>query len=375
MGAVVFSTCRKKNLLAHYKDSNMFSITPNSTNYYVNGLGKWKEEEEEKTLVFISSSESHIYALDAIDGEEIWKSKPDGGVSSHMLIRNGNLYVGSRNGSLYALDAKYGNELRRYQVGSDTSLSRICTPPVFYDSKIYVINYDGLLQAFDERFRSIYWTYKTDWQKQGGDSIVSVDNYIIGTDYNYLYSLDGKTGQKCWRNSFPGPIKGITAIDGIIFLYSVGDYYCVDARTGKINWITKDKISFKCSPAIANGMAYISTRLPGKCLYAIDIRNGKVLWSSLKIKNGINATRPTVTDKIVYFSSLGIIYALNAKTGELIWEIEMKDIVTGTAAAAKGKLYVCTRERCLYALDAGNGKELWKFQTEDVVYCSPIVAD
>ena len=47
--------------------------------------------------------ERHFYALDAQTGAELWRFKADNRLLTAAAIGNGAIYVGSYNGTLYAL--------------------------------------------------------------------------------------------------------------------------------------------------------------------------------------------------------------------------------------------------------------------------------
>jgi len=84
---------------------------------------------------------------------------------------------------------------------------------------------------------------------------------------------------------------------------------------------------------------------------------------------------PIVIDGVMYLTaSWAITYALDAKTGELLWEYDPEtprdygryaccDVVNRGVAVWNGKVYVATLEGYLVALDAGTGEVIWKVMT------------
>ncbi len=96
----------------------------------------------------------------------------------------------------------------------------------------------------------------------------------------------------------------------------------------------------------------------------------------LDIDRGVEAT-PIVVDGVMYTTgSFSIVYALNAKTGELLWKYDpevSKDWagrgccgpVNRGVAVWEGKVYVGVYDGRLEALDAGTGKKLWSVNTID----------
>ena len=100
-------------------------------------------------------------------------------------------------------------------------------------------------------------------------------------------------------------------------------------------------------------------------------------WSfELSTNRGVEAT-PIVVDGVMYVtSSWSLVYALNAKTGELLWKYDPKvpretgfhaccDVVNRGVAVWEGKVYVATLDGRLVALDAKTGDAAWSVVTVD----------
>ena len=91
-------------------------------------------------------------------------------------------------------------------------------------------------------------------------------------------------------------------------------------------------------------------------------------------KRGLEAT-PIVVDGVMFTSgSWSVVWAHDAKTGELLWEYDPEvprqwaryaccDVVNRGVAAWKGKIYVGTIDGRLVALDAATGTPVWDVNT------------
>jgi alcohol dehydrogenase (cytochrome c) len=82
------------------------------------------------------------------------------------------------------------------------------------------------------------------------------------------------------------------------------------------------------------------------------------------MNEGTNQAAPVIHDGVLYLMNPGnIIQALDARTGDLIWENRIGTTATGSAlrglAIYGDKLYVTTSEAHIYALDARTGKNVW----------------
>ncbi len=91
---------------------------------------------------------------------------------------------------------------------------------------------------------------------------------------------------------------------------------------------------------------------------------------------GLEAS-PIVIDGVMYSTgNWSVVYANDAKTGELIWQFDPQvdkawavhaccDVVNRGVAVWKGKVYVGTLDGYLVAVDAGTGEEIWRTLTID----------
>lgn len=113
-----------------------------------------------------------------------------------------------------------------------------------------------------------------------------------------------------------------------------------------------------------------------------DVNDGNVsqlgvAWATeLDTNRGQEAT-PIVVDGVMYISTAwSKVKALNAATGEILWEYDPKnigakavhaccDVVNRGVAVWGGKVFVGTIDGRLIALDADDGKELWSTLTVD----------
>jgi alcohol dehydrogenase (cytochrome c) len=89
-------------------------------------------------------------------------------------------------------------------------------------------------------------------------------------------------------------------------------------------------------------------------------------WIWAMTEGGWNEPAPVVHDGVLYLNNMGnIIQALDAATGELVWENRVGPLVpTGDAmrglALYADKLFVATTDARLIALDARNGQSAWE---------------
>lgn len=115
-------------------------------------------------------------------------------------------------------------------------------------------------------------------------------------------------------------------------------------------------------------------------LTQIDVSNVGglgLVWSfDVKTKRGLEAT-PIVVDGVMYVSGAwSVVFALDARTGALLWEHDPKvnravaraaccDVVNRGVAVWEGKVFVGTLDGRLVAIDAATGQSVWDTMTVD----------
>ncbi|MFL6216190.1 MAG: PQQ-dependent dehydrogenase, methanol/ethanol family [Blastocatellia bacterium] len=129
---------------------------------------------------------------------------------------------------------------------------------------------------------------------------------------------------------------------------------------------------------ITHGRNYAETRFsPLKQINADNIKSLGLAWTfDTETTRGLEAT-PIVVDGVIYTTgSWSIVYALDARTGRLLWKYDPKvsgaygqraccDVVNRGVAVYKGRVYVGALDGRLIALDAATGKLIWSVVTVD----------
>jgi outer membrane protein assembly factor BamB len=176
-----------------------------------------------------------------------------------------------------------------------------------------------------------YTDYAGDWPVFNGDitgkrvatsTITSENVNTLGVAWTYATPEVGAFG--AWTSS---PI-----IQGdVVYLQDLSqNVHALDRETGEVLWVTKYS-SPSVGPggiAVAYGMVFGATGYGGEA-YALDATTGEEVW---KVKLTVNQRErvdgtASVYDNTVYFStdpdysggSRGILYALDCKTGAVLW--------------------------------------------------------
>ena len=133
------------------------------------------------------------------------------------------------------------------------------------------------------------------------------------------------------------------------------------------------------TPLVHNGVMFIPN--PGDDIMAVDAKTGDLIWEyKRKLPEGVrgktNRAMAMWGTTLINSSSDNFIYAIDMATGKLVWETpvlnpKMRAPTSGGPIIANGKVITgrqcqpdATRDSCVVtAHDAKTGKELWRFHT------------
>ncbi len=129
---------------------------------------------------------------------------------------------------------------------------------------------------------------------------------------------------------------------------------------------------------MSHGRTYSEQRFsPLDMINTSDVKDLGLAWSFRLATNRGVETTPIVVDGTMYVTSAwSLVYALDAKTGTLLWRYDPKvnraighnaccDVVNRGVAVWKGRVYVATLDGRLVALDAKSGAVDWSVVTVD----------
>lgn len=212
----------------------------------------------------------------------------------------------------------------------------------------------------------------------GGSPVVHKDFLLLscdGTDVQYVVGLDKNTGAIRWKTPREGRMAYTTPqlvnIDGQVQLISTGGDAVMgyEPETGKEIWRCKyDGYSLVPRPIVAHGFAYICTGYDVPSMFALKL-GGKgditenIAWT---VKKGapLNPSPVVVGDVLYMVSDKGIATALNAVTGEEIWQERIGGNFSASPLVADGRIYLLDEEgKCTVI---GLGKEFKELAVNQV---------
>ena len=146
------------------------------------------------------------------------------------------------------------------------------------------------------------------------------------------------------------------------------------------SWAMNDSTAAnETTPIVHNGVMFLAN--PGNIVQALDARTGELIWENRigpDLSNGLGAIRSLALygDKVYLATTDVRLLALDARTGKIVWETRIADPAKGYGNTSgplivQGKVIQgmggCDRYKetgCfISAYDAQTGKQLWKFET------------
>ncbi|WP_421939197.1 PQQ-binding-like beta-propeller repeat protein [Pedobacter sp.] len=209
----------------------------------------------------------------------------------------------------------------------------------------------------------------------------SLDNWYEATDrlkkYNIQYAICGHG-----HNNHAYNFEGIQATMGRSNLRakdSIGGYNIVTMTKDSVFFATK-KPSQSILPVWRKmGLGKFQENLSQKYerpTYAINNQypTVKAAWTYHSDANVVNT--PAYADNLVIFgNSLGLIEALQAKTGKKVWSFKTQGAIYSSPIIAQKQVIVGSGDGNIYALNLATGKLNWKKATQNAVLGSPVIHD
>lgn len=279
--------------------------------------------------------------------------------------------------------------------GSDND-SRLTAPPIVADGRIYVLDAQAHVFAFDASDGHPLWNrnlapegsddftmfglfgpdMSIDPSKGfGGGTCYDSGKLFVTTGFGDVFAFDAASGRQLWKSNLGVPIVNApVANGGRVFVSSEDNHFVALAETdGRTLWdhqgISESAGILTSTSAAVAGDTVIVPYTSGE-LFALRIDNGTPEWSDMLTKSG-NVTalselddiagRPVVDRDMVFaISHSGTMAAININTGERVWT---RDIAgTQTPWAAGDYVYVLNTTGQVLCLTRKTGEVKWIHQ-------------
>ncbi len=300
--------------------------------------------------IYIGSLDGSIYALNA-EGTLKWSFATGDSIDSSPAIgRDGTIYIGSGDFRLYAINAD-GTLKWSYMTGDRIRSS----PAIGPDGTIYVGSGDYKLHAVNEN--GIFkWSFATGRGIYSSPAIGRDGTIYVGSSDSKFYAVNPDGTLKWSFATEGGMIHSSPAIgvDGTVYVGSLGGHFCAINPDGSPKWIYETGGRVSASPAIgADGIIYVGS---GERRFYFFSPNG-ISQSSIEGASWGFASSPAIAaDGTIYVgASDGALRAIDPVTGkDSALYVTGDEIVSAPTIGADGTIYVGSLDGSLYAIQTSS---------------------
>lgn len=220
--------------------------------------------------VLVGAGDGTLYALDAATGRVLWQYATEGRIRSSPAVADGTVYVGSADGSLHAVALATGERVWRFDAegrslaSADFGFDRrtIMSSPAVDADGVYVGSRDGHLYAVDRATGQERWRFDHDvsWVISSpaiADGVV----YTGSSDGLFVQAVDAASGEELWRtptelNVFASP----AVVNGALYVGTfTGAILGLDPATGEEVWRYRAEDAVMSSAVAADSTLYVGS--------------------------------------------------------------------------------------------------------------------
>jgi outer membrane protein assembly factor BamB len=279
--------------------------------------------------VFFGDGSGKMRALRLKTGAVEWESAALGPIYSTPDAAGPRVLFGSADGNIYALAAKNGNVLWRFQTGRPVVAS-----PRVTNNIVYIGASDGHFRALDVKTGRLIW----DFPQVGGfvetRPLVCDGKVIFGAWDQYLYALDARVGKLLWK--WKGASPGVLGR-----MYSPAAFW----------------------PVAAHGKLFIVA--PDRCMTALDLQRGGEIWRTAlwPVRESIGLAPDQSRFYVRTMPGLIAAFSTESPQPDELWQLDAHfgyDINSAMLEEQSGVLFYGTKNGLLLAIDAKTGRLLWE---------------
>src|SRR5688572_95474 len=311
---------------------------------------------------FIGSDDKQIHCIDLKTGKAVWTFATQGEIESSPLVLDGFtskdagkqntgsiVYVGSSDGHLYALGADDGKLLWKFQT-EDKILGgpNWVTAPDGKSRWVLAGSYDYRLYCFDALTGKTNWTYETGNYINGTPAVADGKTVFGGCDA-LLHVINLKDGTKIKEVDAGAYIAGSGAFEANRFYvgHYENEFLCADLESGQMKWKFKDRaFPYFSSPALTKDRVVFGGR--DKRLHCVRKDNGEEIWS-FNTRGKVDSSPVVAGDKVVVGSEDGNLYMVNMADGNEVWSYEIGQPITSSPAVIDGLVVIGSEDGNVYA--------------------------
>lgn len=260
---------------------------------------------------------------------------------------------------------------------------RLAAAPVVYGGRLYAVDTDGMVHAFDTATGGKVWSVALESRDDGASSVfgggVSADaTRVYATNgVGEVAALNAADGTQIWRVKPAGPLRGspTLAFGAAYVMTQDNQLVSLNQVDGAINWNQSGSLGQAGVFGVAAPAAGQGTVVAGFSsgeLIAYRYENGRNLWSDALARTSISTSVSSLTDidadpiidrgRVYAVGEGGRMAAYELVTGQRIWELNIAGISTPVIAGEW--LFVLTDDARILCIARATGKVRWSTQLQ-----------
>ena len=263
--------------------------------------------------------------------------------------------------------------------GSSTK-ARLGSGPVVGGGKVYVVDVEAVVHAYDLKSGSPLWTRSMGDSKNKSSLFGGGVSYDNGKVYatngvGDVAAFDASTGNQLWKKRPGGPLRGAPAVgNGNVYATSQDNQlYALNEGTGEVLWTASGSLENAAvfgvaAPAVGQGTV-IAGFSSGE-LTAYRYENGRPVWQDSLSRTSITTSVASLVDidaspvidqgRVYAVGQGGRMVAMDILTGQRLWELNIAG--TDTPWVAGEWIFVVTDDAKLLCIARNSGKVRWLTQ-------------
>lgn len=301
--------------------------------------------------IFVGSSDYGLYAINAVNGQRLWRFETVGAVQCEPLYVEDEdvLYFGSNDGALYKVRARDGRLLWRFMTNAEVSVR-----PVLSGGVLYAVNANDTLLALNPKTGKVLWSQHRApafGMEVAGHAAPLVSGGLVYLAFSdgTVTAFDAKTGEERWQ-----PVD--LSAEAEQTLGEIPQYLDVDTTP--------------IAHELETGAAIFVGSYEGG-VFALDAQTGTQLWANTGVRGVTDlllwtqpehparkGDGPPLPAREVLVASTGTtgLWGLDPQTGEQLWRRDLPEGGVTRPVPVAGALLLGTSKHGLFLvapLDGG----------------------
>jgi outer membrane protein assembly factor BamB len=256
--------------------------------------------------VYLVALDGTLFAVDKTSGKLTWTLLLEGPllVGSAPLVLNGNVYVATAYGAIYAISPE-GKEIWKNNLDEGVFGS-----PAWFDDKLFVATDRAAVHALDLKDGDKSWKFKTDSRIFASSPKVFRDTLYVGCYSGSLYAIKAANGDSKWKKPFSAgkPILSSPVFFNnlVIIATEGGDFIAINSDTADEAWRFNAGGGAIMDPDQSMERLFVAN---GRNIISMNILSGKVEWRE-GFTSDITTSATVFGDEVLFGLASGDVVSL-----------------------------------------------------------------